>query len=410
MWPAGLIVAALGGLAIGLERQWSGHATGPAARFGGVRTMSMLGALAGLSGWLWSLEYQALAVVLLAACAALVVTGYAIAARRDVDATTEVSALVVLGAGTIAGLGFLTLSSAMVAITTLVLVEKSRLHEFAGRLDDQAMRAAARFAVMALVVLPLLPTGPYGPLDTIRPRELWMLVLFMSGLSFVGFLARRVVGPRYGVPVTGLLGGLVSSTNVTLAFSRLSRASGRAGAELALGVIGACTVLFPRVLAATIVLNRSVALAVAPYLAGPFAVGAVVFVGALRRKRTGADPSDPPSNPLDLGAALQMAVLFQGVLTAVAWSRQWLGDAGVILSGAVLGLTDVDALTISMARSSASGLPADLAARGIVTGILANTLMKGVIASVIGRARFRWMTVGVLSAMATMLGLTLAWL
>ena len=161
--------------------------------------------------------------VLLAAAAALVVAAYAAASRTDIDATTEVSALVVLAAGVTAGLGQLRFSSAIIAVTTLVLIEKSALHRFAARLDDEGLRAAVRFAVMAAVVLPLLPVGPYGPLDTVRPRELWLLVLFFSALSFAGYLARRAVGPRHGYSVAGLLGGLISSTSVTFTFARLSR-------------------------------------------------------------------------------------------------------------------------------------------------------------------------------------------
>ena len=105
---------------------------------------------------------------------------------------------------------------------TLLLVEKSRLHSVVQRIDDVGLRSGVRFAVMALVVLPLLPVGPYGPFGGIRPRELWALVLFFTGLSFTGYLARRVAGPDHGYLVTGLLGGLVSSTNVTLTFARAS--------------------------------------------------------------------------------------------------------------------------------------------------------------------------------------------
>ena len=125
---AGLLVATLGGAAIGLERQWSGHASGPHARLGGIRTFTMLGGLAGLAGWLALGELRFLAVALLGGAAALVVIGYATAARTDIDATTEVAALVVLAAGTLAGAGQLALASAVIAATALLLLEKTRLH------------------------------------------------------------------------------------------------------------------------------------------------------------------------------------------------------------------------------------------------------------------------------------------
>src|SRR6185295_472094 len=136
---------------------------------------------------------------------------------------TEVAALVVLAAGVIAGIGSIRLASGITALVTLLLVEKSRLHALVERIDDVALRSGVRFAVMALVVLPLLPEGPYGPLGGVRPRQLWVLVLFFSGLNFAGYLARRMLGEGRGHVATGFLGGLVSSTNVTLTFARASR-------------------------------------------------------------------------------------------------------------------------------------------------------------------------------------------
>src|SRR5512134_3141491 len=155
-------------MAVGVERQWSGHATGPQARFAGIRTFTLLGGIAGIAGWLWVADFHAFAIVLLAASAGLSVIAYAAASRTDIDATTEVSALVVLAAGVVAGVGQVTLASAIIALTSLFLIEKSRLHGLVARLDDEGLRAAARFAVMAVVVLPLLPQGPFGLWDSVR--------------------------------------------------------------------------------------------------------------------------------------------------------------------------------------------------------------------------------------------------
>ena len=212
----GLLIAALGGAAVGLERQWSGHADGPAARFAGIRTFTMLGAVGGVSGWLWMAGAPTPAAILLAGAVAVVAAAYVAGSRQDIDGTTEVAALVVLAAGMLAGTGSVRLASGIIALLTLLLVEKSRLHALVQRIDDVGLRSGVRFAVMALVILPLLPEGPYGPLGGIRPREIWVLVLFFSGLSFAGHVARRVVGPGHGDLVTGLLGGLVSSTSLTL--------------------------------------------------------------------------------------------------------------------------------------------------------------------------------------------------
>ena len=395
----GLLIAALGGAAVGLERQRSGHAAGPRARFAGIRTFTLLGGLAGLSGSLWTLGLTAPAVVLLGAAAAITVVAYIAASRNDVDGTTEVAALVVMAAGIMAGIGAYRLASGIIALTTLLLVEKSRLHAMAARIDDVGLRAGVRFAVMALVVLPLLPPGPYGPLGGVRPRELWALVLFFSGLSFVGYTARRFVGPGRGYFVTGLLGGLVSSTNVTLTFARTSRVESASARELAFGAVAANAVLYPRVLVATAVLNLPLLPAVFPYLVMPGLVAAgAAAIGFRRTPRDGsADPT--LTNPLQLAAALQMAILFQAVLMLVQLAGRVWGQAGVLTSAAVLGLTDVDALTVSMARGVANTASLEVAAIAIAVGVLSNTVLKLGVALLFGSEPFRKIAGGTLGLM-----------
>ncbi len=402
---AGLLAATLGGAAVGLERQWSGHASGPEARFAGIRTFTLLGGMAGLAGWLWTLQYQLLGAILLTAAAALVVTAYASASRRDVEATTEVAALVVLGAGLVSGLGHLRLASAVFALTVLLLAEKSQLHSLVARLDDVSLRAGIRFAVMAVVILPLLPEGPFGPLGGVRPRLLWLLTLFFSGLSFGGYLARRMVGDQHGYPLAGFIGGMVSSTNVTFTFARLSRDQKEVRGPLALGVVAACTVLFLRVLTATTVLNPPLTRALLPYFAAPFLVGVATLMPLLRRS-----PPEMVKNPLQLREALQMAVLFQVVLFGVHVMQARFGDAGLFASAAVLGLTDMDALTISMARSTAGGAPLEVAAQAIVIGIISNSVLKTLLAVALGRGKFRLLAGGILLAMTVALVASLAWL
>jgi uncharacterized membrane protein (DUF4010 family) len=402
-----MLVAALGGAAIGVEREWSGHATGSKARFAGVRTFTLLGGLAGVVGQLWVAGLQGPAAVLLAGAVLLVLVGYAVASRHDVGGTTEVAALVVLAAGFLAGTGNLAYASGIVALTALVLFEKTKLHALVKRLDDDELRAAARFAVMAVVILPLLPAGPYGPLDGIRPRELWILVLIFSGLSFAGYIARRVVGSRYGYTATGLLGGLVSSTSVTLTFARLSNRETRLGGPLALGAIAASSVMFVRMLIALSILHSALAAAVLPYLVAPLVVGAVAVAIGLRRAGPEAESAGESKNPLQVRAALEMAALFQVVLVMVHVVREHFGARGLLVSGFVLGLADVDALTVSMAKTAASGAPVTEAAPAVVLGAIANTLLKLGIAAIVGAAAFRWRVVGALLAMAVAAGASL---
>jgi uncharacterized membrane protein (DUF4010 family) len=387
----GILIAALGGLAVGLERQWSGHATGPKKRFAGVRTFTLLGILSGISGWLWINHFELVSAILLAAGAALVVAAYAAASRHDVEATTEVAALVVLTAGVAAGIGSWALAAGAIAVITLLLVEKSRIHDIARKVDDTSLRAAVRFGVMAVVILPLLPEGPFGPGAGFRPRTLWLAVLIFSGLSFAGYLARKSLSGTLGYPVAGVLGGLMSSTGVTFSFSRLSHSQPKAAGPLAVGVIGACTVLFLRVLVATATLNSALALAVAPYFAIPFAVGLVATAVIWRMGGTAADREPEVRNPLQFWNSIQMATLFQAVLYAMHWLEGSMGDQGLLISGAILGLTDVDALTISMARGVQT-TDWTIAAKALCIGIVSNTLLKTVVALILGQGRFRLLT------------------
>jgi uncharacterized membrane protein (DUF4010 family) len=403
----GIVVAALGGAAIGVERQRSGHASGPRARFGGVRTLTLLGGIAGLAGWLTTLGLTGFAIVIAAGAVALVVSGYVAASRRDVDATTEAASLVVVGAGLAAGAGWLALASGIIAVTVLLLVEKSRLHALVGRVDDEELRAAARFGVMAIVVLPLLPEGPIGPFGGIRPRGLWLLVLFFTGLSFAGYLARRMFGAAQGYPLTGLIGGLISSTNVTFTFARLSRRERTLARPLAIGTVAACTMLFPRVLIAAGVLNLTVARLLMPYLAAPLAIGLLAMAVWWRKSPDAAGRSHRPVNPLQIGPALQMAAIFQLVLFAVGAVERAFGDRGLRASGAVLGLTDVDALTISMTTTPVSASAPALAAQVIAIGIMVNCLLKLGVAVAFGTPRFWRATAALLAAMAAAIAIAI---
>jgi len=385
----GLLIAALGGAAVGIERQWSGHADGPRARFAGIRTFTLIGGLGGLSGALWTQGLTSPAVVILGGTAALIVAAYVSASRHDIDGTTEGAALLVSTAGFLAGIGSYRLASGIIAVVCLLLVEKSRLHSLVARIDDVTLQAGVRFGVMALVVLPLLPEGPYGPFGGIRPRELWAVVLFFSGLSFLGYVARLVLGPGRGYLVAGLLGGLVSSTNVTFTFARTSRVETSLDRALAFGAIAANAMLYPRVLVAVAVLNWPLLPLVARYLALP-ALLAMIAVGiGVRRPSNPEAPVSTIANPLQLAAALQMAILFQAMIMLVHAAGGVWGSAGVYGSAFVLGLSDVDALTVAMARGVAYVASLDTAAAAIAIGVLSNTMLKMALALLLGSTRFR---------------------
>lgn len=387
-------IAALAGLAVGFEREWSGHASGPSARFAGIRTFALLGSVGGIAGWLAGTEAWAAGVALLLATGGLVVAAYLAATRRapdDLDGTTEVSALAVLGVGLLAGRGLLALAGGAAAAIVFALGEKDRVRRFIASVDEAEKRAALHFAVLALVVLPLLPEGPYGPFGAIRPRMIWTVVVILSGINFAGYLARRTWGSAKGTLLTGALGGLVSSTAVTLAFARRSREEPDDEVALAAGTVAASTVLLPRVIAITAVLNPSfmpnAARWLAPMFAGTLAV--CLAVAWRSRERETREPPADTTNPLQLGTALKMALGFQAVMIGLEYARDRFGEIGVLGGAALAGLTDMDALTMSMSRLAAGGEPRDIAAAALLIGVLANTALKAGLAIALGGRRYR---------------------
>ena len=437
-----LLVAALVGLAVGVQREWTGHTDGPDGRFAGARTFALLGIIGGFAGWLVRLGYPALATVIAAGGVLMPIVAYWATMRRPgttTDGTTEVVAVLVVALGLTAGLGVRTPAAAVGVITVVLLAEKTRLQQALQRVDAAEMRAALLFAVLALVVLPVLPDTGYGPYEAFRPRQLWMVVLIFSALNFAGYITRRLIGETRGLAVTGLIGGFVSSTAVTLNFSRRSREEPALALPLALGVVAACTVLIPRLLVVTTMLRPPLALALLPVLSPVFLAGLLLIGFVLWRERdtrpagtpatephaephaeprlatpTASDPRPANGlghNPLGLTSSLQMAVAFQLVLFALAWIQQNAGASGLIASATVLGLTDMDALTLSMTRYAASPNAVPMAAAAVGVGVLSNTALKCGLVLAIGEPRYRRHAAGGLAMLAagSAAGLALGW-
>ena len=286
------------------------------------------------------------------------------------------------------------------AVTLVLLVEKKQLHGVVSKIDRRRCGPAR--------ASPSWPPSSCrfcrrdrGPLGGIRPRQLWLFVLFFSGLSFLGYFARRTFGKNRGYAVAGTLGGLLSSTSVTLAFARLSRSVPEAGRALAAGTLGANVVLFPRVLIASMALAPARGLALWPSFVAPVAIGTVLFLRGLRD--TGrAYRVKSEANPLQFKSALQMVIAFQLVLFVANYARNEFGqqDPG---SALVMGAFDMDAITISMAQMTRNGTSAALAAQAVTVGVVSNTIVKLGIAVVLGRGRFRPLTAAGLTLMAVAL-------
>ncbi len=422
-----LLVAALVGLAVGLEREWSGHATGPDSRFAGLRTFALLGAIGGFGGWFVRLGQPAVAACLIGGAILFVVVAYAATMTRPgttADGTTEIAAILVVAIGVSSGAGHRALAAAVGSLAVVLLAEKSSMQRWLQRIDAAELRATLQFAVLALVVLPILPAGAYGPFGAFQPRQLWSVVLLFSALNFAGYIARKLVGETRGLGITGLLGGVVSSTAVAFTFSRRSKQEPALALPLAFGVSAACTVLLPRVIIMATALQPGLFYELLFLLAPAFVAGVAMLALALWREHetrpleSTSAPSDeatlaPPDramqNPLALATSIKMAVAFQVVLFVIAWVHATVGNSGVLASAALLGLTDMDALTLSMSRLAGDATQIHVAALAITIGVIANSFLKLLFVLVLGGARFRPRAAAALLLLATVAGLALWW-
>ena len=385
---AGLVVAILGGAAVGVERQRSGHATGPDARLGGIRTFTLLGTLAGIAGLLIESGQPIPASLLLAGGIAVIVAGYIRASSKDIDATTEVAAIVVLGAGALGGLGFLRLSAALTTLTVLLLAEKPRLHGFvdAARRADDAGGGAVRGDVDRDPAAAAGRTVWPGPRHQAARAVDARAAVLGHELRRLHRAAHERRG-RISADRTPRRPGVVDERHADL--RAIEQGHPQQQGPLAVGAVAASTVLFFRVAVAVAVLNAALLPVLARFLAAPLIVAIIAVALALAIAARIGGRREALKNPLQLLSAIEMALLFQVVLFAVYYMRQWVGDAGLLVSGFVLGLTDVDALTLSMTRSVSTGTTIESACRAIAMGIVANSIMKTVIAVAIGNRAIR---------------------
>jgi uncharacterized membrane protein (DUF4010 family) len=274
-----------------------------------------------------------------------------------------------------------------------ILALKEWLHGLAARIETADVEATLQFAIVSAIILPLVPDQNYGPppLDVINPYKIWLMVVLISGLNFASYLLVKGVGAEHGIGLTGLLGGLVSSTAVTLGFAQRSREE-RAGSEpLALGILVAWTVMFARVVVLVAAIDRGLAARVAIAMAAFGVPSLAVCAWLWRRQRaTGRASVSAGSNPFELGAAIRFGLLF-GVITFAAKAAQvYFGDAGLYLAGAIAGATDVDAIALSMAQlARGDAAMSGAAARAIVIAVASNTLFKAGMVAFLGSPELR---------------------
>ncbi len=408
-----LLVALLVGVLIGLDRE---RAEVRKARqiFAGVRTFPLVALCGAVPVLLVAQIGPLLAAVSLMAIAAIAVVSYLrSSASGDIGATTEVAAVATFLLGALAGAGELVVAGAGGVAVAVLLVAKPKLEAFSRALTPEELTAALELAVITVIVLPLLPNAGYGPWKVWNPREIWMVVVLVTALSFVGFIAMRLLGERRGMAVTGAVGGLVSSTAVTMAMAERSRSAEQmARAAAAAGVVASSIMpLRVAVLAGAInagILPRLLPVMLAMTLAG--------LIGAWVLSRSGHDEATESGkeihNPFSLLAAVSFAAIYGVVLLVVRGAGVYFGTGGTYLAAGLSAVADVDAVTIAFSRLGPGETGWGMPAAAVTVAAVANTLVKLGIGVGMGAGRFRryiGLSLGLMAAVGAAAGAVVYW-
>lgn len=401
------VVALAIGLLMGLERERN-----PAAK-AGLRTF----ALTGLFGALAAHLATAMGEPWLIAVGLLLVGGMMIAAylraapQPDGDpGTTTVAALVLCyGLGVLVWRGEIQLAVMLGIAATVLLYFKPELRGISQNLTRRDLLSVLQFAVLSLIILPLLPNRDYGPYGALNPYQIWWMVVLIVGVGLAGYAALRIVGQQRGAAMLGLLGGLVSSTATTLAFSRHARASEAMLPVAVVVIVLANLVVLVRLGVLATVLAPGVLAQLLPVLTGGLIAGALAAAyGRRRLQPQGELPELAMGNPTELRPALGFGLMYAGVLLAAAWLSDWLGTSGLYAVALVSGLTDVDAITLSSLRLHNLDKLAVTGLVNVVTlAVLSNLVFKSALALAIGGWRMARHAIAGMGAVG--LGLIAAW-
>lgn len=401
-----LAVALALGLLIGVERGWKTRDLEPGRRVAGVRTFAVIGLLGGLSAVLTLLTSPVTLAAAMVGMGALLGLNhwYALSQGEDIGSTTIVAALATYALGALAGFGELAVAAAAAVVLTGVLGVKQQLHGLLRRVEAKEMSAVIELLAISVVLLPVLPDQGYGPFQALNPYQIWWMVVLIAGLSFLGYVTIKVIGAQRGVILTGLMGGLASSTVTAINLARLSKESGETAARplLAAGAVAAVATMYPRVLVIVAVVVPDLV----TRLLWPLGLATAVALASVAwRWRQSTRIQNPerlqPRNPFELSMALQFAVLLTAVMLAARALRAWAGDAGLYALSFVSGLSDVDAIVLSLSSMGGDGeVAATVATLGIVLAVLANTAVKPALIAAVGAPRMALHTILPLGAAA----------
>lgn len=369
------------GLLVGMQRERA------QTQVAGVRTFALITMLGTLCAMLAETLGGWIVVGGLVTVSAATVVGSIVKIRKGVletGVTTHIAVLVMFLVGAYIVVGRDDVAIVVGAAVAVLLYAKPVLHGFVLRIGETDMRAMMQFVLIALVILPVLPDRPYGPFNVVNPREIWMLVVLIVAISLAGYVALKLFGERVGIVLTGLLGGVISSTATTASYSRRA-ASGVTPAAATLVIMLASTVVYVRVAALVAVVAPSALPSVVGPIGMMFTTAAVLSLLVLWRYPSPKGKIQPQNNPAELKTAIVFAALFAAISFAVAAAEYYFGKAGILVVAGISGLTDMDAITLSVSRMiSRDGVSVDTAWRAIVIAIMANMVFKTIVAGSLG--------------------------
>ncbi len=407
-----LALAVAAGAIIGAERQQSREVedeTTEPPDFGGIRTFPLIalaGALGALSrpvaGW-WLLGGLLLGLAVL-----LGVSYYWSCKHGHYGMSSEVAALLTFGLGVAAvspellpGSQRYLFVASVTALLLMLLALKRPLHAFVARVSPADVYATTKFVILALIILPVLPNRTYGPLDVLNPFKIGLMIVLVAGISFAGYIAARVVGSQRGLLAAGLLGGLVSSTAVTMTFAGRAKAEPKVATLCTVAIVAACSTMFARVVVVVAVVEPSLVGSLGWSLGTMAAVG--FAASAILYWRHGSERKQTQEevklkNPFALGQAISFGLVYGVVLFVAKAAQTYLGSGGLYASSFLAGLTDVDAITLSVAELHQGGLDTAVAALAITIAAVTNTVVKSGMAVSLGGWKLGKQIVAVMGA------------
>ena len=383
-----LAIALALGLLVGLQREWRAQASEDDHFLSaGLRTFGLIGLLGGIMALI--AEQVGVWIVGVGFAGVTIMVGVAYfrhsGKQEGIGLTTEIAALLTYILGAAVFMGY-TIPAAATAVTiTFLLSLKPLLHKIVAQLERNEFYATLKLLLISVVLLPLLPNQGYGPWEVFNPYEIWWMVVLIAAISFVGYFAMKIAGARHGAILTGLFGGLASSTAVTLSLSRYARSEPGFSSPLAAGIIAACATMFPRILLVAFAINSEVG---SKLLFSLGTTALLTFLSAFlfwrKSDKKQSESELELQNPFQIMTALKFGALLTAILFFAKVLTEWLQEAGLYILAAVSGITDVDAITLSVSRMSLDEIEVQVATIAILIAALVNSLVKSGMALTIG--------------------------